>query len=121
MYTMKRTHKAMHATLTKALYRLTLMFLSDYQHSLNLASPITLQTIVPNYLHSTAHKAQAPNPNVSNDLKIAPTVANKCLLCLLIAGSKVILDEFYQVKLQQPAASFLSSSCTFMLKFLSVT
>lgn len=97
------------------------MFLPDYQHTLNLASPIILQTIVPNHLNTMAHKAQPPDPNVSNELKTAPTVAIKYLLCLLIAGSKVILDDFCQVQLQQPAASFSSSSCTSMLKFLSVT
>ena len=118
---MKCTCKATHTTPTKALYRLTSTFLPDYQHTLNLASPIILQTIVPNYLNTMTHKAQPPNPNVSNELKTAPTVAIKCLVCLLIAGSDVILDEFYQVKLQQPAASLSSPSCTSMLKFLSVT
>ena len=121
MYTTRRTSKAMHTTLTKPLYRLTSTFLPDYQHTINLAAPVILQTIAPNYLNSMAHKAQSPKPNVSNELKTAPTVAIKCLLCLLITGSKVVLDEFYQVKLQQPAASFSSSSCTAMLKFLSVT
>lgn len=66
------------------------------------------------------HKAHPFNPNVSSELKTVPTVAIKCLLCLLITGSKVILDEFYQAKLQQSAASFPSSSCTSMLKSLSV-
>lgn len=121
MCTMKHTCRAAHATPTKVLRRLISVFLSDHQNILNLVAPIMLETIVPNYLHTMAHKAQPPNPNVSNELKIACTVATECLLCLLLTGSKVILDEFYQVKLQQPAASFSSPSCTAMLKFLSVT
>lgn len=45
----------------------------------------------------------------------------KCLPCLLITASKAIPDKFYQVKLQRPAASFSSPSCTGVLKFLSIT
>jgi len=69
MYAMKCTHRAMHTTPTKALYRLTSTFLLDYQHILNKASPIILQIIVPKCLNTMAHKAQPPNPNVSNELK----------------------------------------------------
>lgn len=121
MHSMQCTCKAMHITLTTTLWRLTTTFLLDDQHTLNLASPVIFQIIVPNYFNMMAHKAHPLNPNVFSELKTVPTVAIKCLLCLLITGSKAIFDEFYQAKLQQPAASFPSSSCTSMLKSLSVT
>lgn len=120
MHTLQCTCKAMHATPTTTLWRLTTTFLPDYQHALNLAAPAILHIIVPNQFNMMAHKAHPLNPNVSSELKAVPTVAIKCLLCLLITGNKVILDEFYQAKLQLPAASFPSSSCTSMLKSLSV-
>lgn len=120
MHTMQCTCKAMHITSTTTLWRMTTMLLPDDQHTLNLASPVILHIIVPNYFNMMAHKAHPLSPNVFSELKTVPTVAIKCLLCLLITGSEVILDKFYQAKLQQPASSFPSSSCTSMLKSLSV-
>lgn len=120
MHTMQCTCKTMHITSTTTLWRLTTMFLPDDQHTLNLASSVILHIIVPNYFNMMAHKAHPLGPNVFSELKTVPTVPIKCLLCLLITGSKVILDEFYQAKLQQPAGSFPSSRCTSMFKSLSV-
>lgn len=67
MYTMKLKGKTKQISPAKADF----MFLPDYQHNGNPASPRIAQTIVSNYLNTMAHKAQLPNPNVYSELKTA--------------------------------------------------